>query len=117
MNINAGDLTCRVRIERPKTAESAENDYGEIDTTVAAGWELVETRYAQVLTESSREVFRSRQFQPDTTHIVRMRYDTVTSLLNPEMRLAYGSRSLEIIGCHDMNELHQYVEATCREKK
>lgn len=117
MNINAGDLTCRVRIERPKTAESAENDYGEIDTTVAAGWELVETRYAQVLTEGSREVFRSRQFQPDVTHIVRMLYDTVTSTITPEMRLNYRDRALEIIGCHDMNEMHQYVEATCREKK
>lgn len=115
--INAGDLKDPVRIERPRAAVSAENDYGEIDTTVADGWELVGIRSAQILTQGSREVFRSRQFQPDTTHIVRMRYDTLTKALNPEMRLVQGTRALEIIGCHDMNEQHEVIEATCREKK
>lgn len=115
--INAGSLDTPVRIERPRSAVSAENDYGEIDTTVAAGWELVGIRSAQVLTQGSREVFRSRQFQPDTTHVLRLRYDTLTQALNPEMRLVVGTRSLEIIGCHDMNERHEVIEATCREKK
>ena len=115
--INAGDLTCRVRIERPRTAESAENDYGEIDTTVNAGWELLGIVSAQVLTQGSREVFRSQQFQPDTTHVVRMRYGTLTKRLNPEMRLTHEERSLEIIGTHNMNERNEFIEATCREKK
>jgi SPP1 family predicted phage head-tail adaptor len=113
----AGELNCRVTIQQPKTVESAENDYGEIDTTVDEGWQHLGSRPAQILTEGSREVFRSRQFQPDTTHIVRLRYDKLTKRLQPEMRLVHNERSLEIIGAHNMNELNQFVEATCREKK
>lgn len=114
--INAGDLKEIVRVERPVTAQTAENDYGEIDTTVDSGWELVAECFAQVLTGGSREVERARQVQPDISHVVRMRYGSVTKNMTPEMRLMVRNNPVHIAGIVNVNLQNEFLELTCRER-
>lgn len=114
--IRAGDLKELVTIQEPATAESVENDYGEIDLTVTDGWTRVDDRWAQVLTQESREVFRAQQIQPDISHIVRMRYDSTTKNLHPKMRLLVRGNPVHIAGIQNVNMQNEYIELTCRER-
>lgn len=115
--ILAGQLNQLVQIQKPVTGSAAENSYGELDTTVDAGWQRVDDRWAEVLTQGSREVFRTQQFQPDVTHLVRMRYDTTTKDVTPEMRLILKDRDLQILSANNMDEANELMELVCREKK
>lgn len=105
-----------VTIEEPSEAVAQENDYGEIDLTQSETWNRVGERWAQVLTQGSREVERVRQVQADVTHIVRMRYDSVTKGLHPKMRLTHRGRSLQIAGAVNVNEQNEVIECLCRER-
>ena len=114
--IRAGDLREPVIIEEPSEAAAAENDYGEIDLTQATGWNRVAERYAQVMTQGSREVERAQQIQPDISHIVRMRYDNITKDVHPKMRLLIRGNPVHIAGIVNVNLGNEFLELTCRER-
>lgn len=114
--IRAGDLNELVTIQEPATAAASENEYGEIDLAVAEGWVRVDDRWAQVLTQGSREVFRAQQIQPDISHIVRVRYDSTTKNLHPKMRLLVRGNPVHIAGIQNVNMQNEYLELNCRER-
>lgn len=83
----ARELRHQVAIHAPTVT----NTDGESTTT----WATFARPWAQIIPRGSFTRYQAQQVQPETTHIVRIRYrDGVTS----EMRLMRGARILHIVG-------------------
>lgn len=86
MTVNPGAMRERVDVQNPFDQR---NSIGE----AIERWESVGTRWASVLSLSSREYLLAGQQQFEVTHRVRMRYaPSVTS----RMRLIWRNRALQI---------------------
>lgn len=102
LNLGAGKYATKVTIEQPSTTVGGYNDPQYSWTTYASRW-------AQVETNSGRELQRAQQTMPETTAVIRMRSDSTTRAITPRMRCKIGNRVLNIAVANDEGEMRQEV--------
>lgn len=102
LKLGAGQYRTKVTIEQPTTAVGGYND-------PQLSWSTYASRWAQVETNSGRELQRAQQTIPETTAVIRMRSDSLTRAITPRMRAKIGNRVLNIAVANDEGELRQEV--------
>jgi SPP1 family predicted phage head-tail adaptor len=103
--MNPGKLNKRVTIiGQPPN----QNSYGEKEGDSP----VIATVWANVRTLTGRALFQAQQVQAEinTKVIIRYRKD-----IKANMRIRYGTRTLEIIFPVNMNEENRYIELSCKE--
>jgi SPP1 family predicted phage head-tail adaptor len=103
--MNPGKLNKRITILEQVATQ---NGYGENDHT----WAETVTLWANVRTLTGRALFQAQQVQAEISSKVIIRY---RSDIKSNMRIKYGSRTLEIIFPVNMNEENRYLELSCKE--
>lgn len=103
-----GQLRDLVTIEQATTTQAA-------DGYPAPTWSTLQADVpAEVLTRSVAEGLRGQQVDPTATHLVTVRYrDDVTA----EQRLAWGTRTLNVIGTRDADGRRRFLTIDCREDR
>lgn len=113
--IQPGQLTKRVILRRVKDSPTKNSD-GAIDYSIASGnWENIGERWAKFQTGGGRESFQAEQIEAGITHTITMRRDSVTAALTPMDRLQLRGRWFGIVSVSDLNEMGEFVQATCVE--
>ena len=105
--VRIGKLNKRIRIQAPTRTRDA------IGGSVS-GWETCTTRWGSVEPLAGKEVFRGNQVDSRLTHKVWMRYDR-NIRLNPDMRLIYNGRILNIHSVANIKEADRFVVVMCIE--
>lgn len=91
MSSGAGALNCRVTIEHDTgTSRDAANH-------VIPSWVTYKTRWAEILTKGSQEVFHASRVHGDITHVLRVRSGDLDGVTT-KMRVNYKGRYLNIAG-------------------
>lgn len=103
--IRAGKLRHRVTLQ--ERSSSTEADGGQVNT-----WSDVETLRAEVLDLRGREFLAAREAHAEVTVKVRIRY---RAGVRPAMRLAFGSRVLDIVHVVDLAGRRRVLELLCQE--
>lgn len=101
----------RVQIQQVK-ASATKTDHGDIDLTVDANWQTVETQYAQVTPKSSREQVVGEQIVVSTSTEFNFRYNTITANMSGEYRLKYNGDVYQIANAINKNEANSEVIVT-----
>lgn len=99
-------------------ANEASDAAGHVDVDDDENWIGVE-RFAEILTQGSREFFRGAQVQGEITHRLKLRTgpgDPLLSRLNTAMRVRIGNRNLNVTAAFDVNEDHEQIELHCKER-
>lgn len=104
--MQAGRLRRRLDFESPATTKDS---FGEV---AEAPWALETTLWGSIEPLIGRELLQAQQVQAAVTHRVRVRYD---STIGPDMRIAYGSRSFEILAVMNPEERNRELEIMCKE--
>lgn len=109
--MKAGDLRCRVTIERPG---STVDTFGQ---PVPSGWETVATVWANIKPVGGREKMRSGAVESTLSHTVLVRYQ---SQLMPVIgadawRINYGGRLLAIHSAMVVDERREWIIFDCTE--
>ncbi len=83
--MKAGALRHRVVVQQDTgTTQDAQGH-------VTESWATYATRWASIEPLSARELWNARQLQPDITHRVRMRWDSLTDAITSKMRIQYDT--------------------------
>jgi SPP1 family predicted phage head-tail adaptor len=90
------------------------------DTLDSAGepiqtWATYATRSAEVMPMGGRETFRLQQYYADATAVIRLRYDSLTKAITPEMRVSFDSRIFNIESMINVDELNREIKLVCKE--
>ncbi|NBW11015.1 MAG: head-tail adaptor protein [Caulobacteraceae bacterium] len=111
--IRAGELTRTVKLQKLSTTADSS---GLADETAAGNWVTYALRSCSIATQGSREFLRAGQVAADVTHLVLMRYDSVTRALSPRHRLVLGTRIFNIASEPvDLDDKHVVVRLACVE--
>lgn len=86
--MNAGKLRRRVAIQKDKGPTDPPAPSGE----TVERWETVDTVWASIEPLRAREFFDAAQTKADTTHLVRLRYSSLTKTLTAKHRIKCGSK-------------------------
>lgn len=112
--MRAGQLRHRVHIER----DTATTQGDEGHTTES--WTFVAKRWAKIEPLSGRELWDARQLQPQTTHKITMRADSVTTQMTAEDRIAFIGQSRYFHPTEPprrVDEIDETLEVMCKEKR
>lgn len=103
--MQAGALRHPIAIE---TRSTTVDSYGE----QSHSWTRFASAFAEVVPLTGRELVNAQSFRPDVTTRIRTRWvPNVTSA----MRVAYGSRVLEIVGVINVDERDREMILICSE--
>lgn len=80
MTLRAGDLRCKVTIEKPVTAF---DEYGDPCTT----WEVHDTRRARIQYLNGREYYTAKGHGSEVVANIRMRLCGTATSITPDMRI------------------------------
>lgn len=106
--MRSGLLRHRIKIETPPGTLDAAR---QIPTT---GWSVFTENYpAYIRPLNGRELQAAREQHAEVSHEVMIRY---LSGVNPEMRIVYGSRTLEIQSVLNVDERGREMRLLCTEK-
>lgn len=106
--MRAGDLRHLVVLESPPTAADSVG-------WATGAWTSRATVYAAIDPISGREALLAAQRQAQTTHIVKIRYNSQVSGLDETWRIKYGSRYFRIEGRVNQSERDRNLELSCVE--
>lgn len=108
--IEIGRLDRRISIE---SLSEAEDIYGQ----ATGDWSLFCRVWANVKPVNAREQVQAMAMTGNVTHTIAIRYRA--SLSDPKvvtaMRVKYGSRIFNIVGCRDHEEAHRFLILACVE--
>jgi SPP1 family predicted phage head-tail adaptor len=114
--MRAGQQRERVTIQKPVETAAAENAFGEIDlTSEDANWQTHATRWAGITPTAGREFVSGEQVQADVTHVVVLRYDSKTELINTRYRLKRGAKYLNIMAAYPKDNRNREFILQCQE--
>jgi SPP1 family predicted phage head-tail adaptor len=105
MGIGLGRLRHRVTIQQQS---STQDGYGEQVNT----WNDLITVWASVEPLKGREHFAAQQVKTETTTRIKMRY---RAGIVSKMRVAYGSKTYDIMSVIDLEERHIELHLMCME--
>lgn len=100
-----GRLRHRVTIQQQS---STQDGYGEQVNT----WSNLKTVWASVEPLQGRERFAAQQVQTETTTRIKMRY---LAGIESKMRVAYGTKTYDIMSVIDLEERHIVLHLMCME--
>lgn len=118
--ILADALRQLVTLQSPKTAAGDEDGFGTIDLTLDANWTDAGDRRAGIKPAKAREFDPNNQQRSDVTHIVTLRYDSLTRTIGPTWRIRFTDdggrvRTFHVIGVKDPDERHIAIALDCKE--
>ncbi len=116
----ADQLRQLVTLQSPKTAAGDEDGLGTIDLTQDANWTDAGDRRAGIKPVSGREFDQNSQQRADATHVVIMRYDSLTRTIGSTWRIRFTddggrTRTFNVISARDKDERHAEIHVDCRE--
>jgi len=103
--MRAGKLRHRVIF---KASSAVKDGYGAETLT----WTTYATVWAAIEPISGREMIQADQMQAETTIRVRVRYN---ASVEPEHRIYFGTRVLEIVSVINLTERNRHLELLCKE--
>jgi len=106
--MEAGKLRQRVTIQQEIPDIGGLDDYGQ----PVPPWEDVATVWAAVEPLQGREYFAAQQIAAEVTTRITMRY---REGMNPQMRIAYGDITYEILAVINPAERGRELQILCRE--
>lgn len=109
--MSAGRYRHRITIERNTPTTSAAGQR-------KASWSTFATRWAEVIPAggSETEETDSHQLRASVTHRIRLRSDSKTRAIVPEMRVVWGSRVLHVKRAWQVDGRRIEVELECQEE-
>lgn len=102
--IFAGRLNKKVTLLAPQTP--AVNTAGETDEQFREAWDI----WAEVTTQSGREIVRNNQITAETVYVIRARYDEVTSQVTEMWQATYDGRTFKISKALNVKEANEDIE-------
>ncbi len=103
----AGRRNRHITIEQ--VAEGTTDSYG----TPTLTWSTYATRFASVMPESGREFQAAKAVRADLTHLIEMPY---CSGVTAKMRVALGTRYLQIVSVANLEEANTTMRLACVER-
>ena len=103
--MRAGKLRHKVTI---KSREASQDEYGEVTYT----WSTAARAWANIEPLAGRELLHAQQVNAELTHRVTMRY---MSGVDPTDRIAFGSRTLEVVSVINPDERNKELVLLCKE--
>lgn len=108
--VNSGDLRQRVNtVVRTAAVDATGGPTTSISISGA-------TYAAKIETASGREYERGGLMTAEITHVITMRYFSVTSALKPKDALRKGSRDFEIESIENVEDENVYLRFYCKER-
>ncbi len=101
-----GPLRHRVAVQNPAASQDEYGDDSDRTYTTAA------TVWASVEPLNGRELLNAQQIQAETTHRIRIRY---TTSVTAKSRIAWESRTFEVVSLIDNKEKKRMIELMCQE--
>ena len=109
------DLNGDVMLQSPRRGEA--DTGGHVDLSDDDNWsDLGRFRFLKISGQGSREFYRAQQVQADITLVVEVWYSKVTAGINPSYRWKAGDRILEIVSAFDVDEAHEVIRMSLRER-
>jgi SPP1 family predicted phage head-tail adaptor len=105
--MQAGTLNRRIIIQAPSTVQDASGQPTD-------AWTNLLTTWANLRAVTGKEVYASSGFVSELTHVVTIRYPSVT--VNSTMRVLYDSRIFQIQAVIDPNEDRKQIDLLCKEE-
>lgn len=105
MQVQAGSLNKRAKIQQIATAQ---NTFGEAEEA----WTDIANVWVEEIPLSGREFFAAKQINASLTTKIRMRYRPD---IKPEMRILLEGRTLDINNVMDMDGKKKVLELLCSE--
>ena len=95
--MRAGKLRHYITIETAADSIDGSGDVTESFSTLAQRWASIEPL-------SGREYFTAQQEASEVSHKIRLRWDSTVSAVTPKHRIAYDSRTFDIVSVFNSNE-------------
>lgn len=92
-----------------------ENNASETTIRPADDWDDVALFYGSVEPLSGTELYRQAQVQPETTHVITVRYNA-TNAPTTAMRWKLGTRFFNILSVLKTNERNIEFQCMCKEE-
>lgn len=102
-----GQLRERLTVQQPGGTAGAD---GHVDLDDDANWKDVGSQRAGFKTRGGAEGRRFNQVGAEITHIITMRYNSLTKRIVPSWRLRMGTRKFNITASYDVDEAHRFVQ-------
>lgn len=110
--MGAGKYRDTVEIQEIAGTEDA---FGQKDLDDEDNWIEFATRKAHVSARGGREFFRGGQIQADVSHQVTIRSDSTTRAITSEMRIVWGTKTLQITTIHEADNKQRELILLCIE--
>lgn len=108
-SLGAGKYTRRVTVKSAtRTANSINEPVPNYSTVYCKRW-------AQLVPSSAREFVQAQQVEGLVSVILRMRSDSTTRAITPDMRIEFGNRVLNIGGVYDESDAKKEIVLWCTE--
>jgi SPP1 family predicted phage head-tail adaptor len=109
-SIGAGELTCRVLIQKPRTAEA-----GTTGMSITPDkWDTVRTTYAAITTAGGAETSQAMQLVSEVSHVVKVRW-MATPPIAANYRVLYGARMFTVKFVENVRERNRVLKLYCLE--
>ncbi|MCC7423771.1 MAG: phage head closure protein [Planctomycetaceae bacterium] len=104
-----GKYRTKVTVQQPAETAAA-------DGQLVPSWSTYATPWAKVQAINGEEEFQDKQSKATLTHVVRVRANSTTRAITPQMRIQLGSRLLYIHTVNDEDERHIDIVMECEER-
>jgi SPP1 family predicted phage head-tail adaptor len=99
----AGQYRVPVKVWSPTRSLNSYNESVPAYTTIFC------TRLASILPSSGREYVAAQAVQPEVSCVIKLRSDSTTRRITPDMRITRGNRTFNIGAVYDEHDLSKQV--------
>ena len=105
-----GELRHSLTIQQPGSA--AKDSYG----AMSEPFTTVLTVFGSVKQLSGKEGYMAAQMAAEVSHLLRIRYDSALSAIDPSWQVLFGSRVCDVVRAANLSEQDREIELQVRER-